>query len=318
MKNTEYTERTPRVSIGLPVYNGSNYIRQAIDSILEQTYRDFEIIICDNASTDDTQAICEEYVKRDKRVVYHRNSSNIGAGRNYNLVVEYARGEFFKWAAHDDICHPELLEKSVERLDAEPDVVLVYSKARQIDENTNYGDSYSGSDNTALLNPVQRFRELVRPHICFQVFGLMRLDVLKDTPMIGLYARGDEILLCWLGLRGRFARIDEHLFFPRKHEEQSMAMLADKKKKKKADLVAYSVWFDPKWRNKIVLPWWISLRELIRCVVKAPISFRDKIGCFGVIMRWVCTRRRSLARDLYNQMQHFTLAFSSRKQVRHS
>lgn len=102
----------PMVSIGTPVYNGAKYLRKALDSLLEQTFTDFELIISDNASTDDTQAICEEYARRDSRIRYVRQSMNIGAAENFRFVQQQAKGEFFMWAAHDDLWdrrHIELL-----------------------------------------------------------------------------------------------------------------------------------------------------------------------------------------------------------------
>src|SRR3972149_8539793 len=92
----------PRVSVGLPVFNGEQFLRQALDSVLAQTYPGFELIISDNASTDRTQDICEAYATRDKRIQYYRQSKNVGGGRNYNFVFEVSNGEYFKWLAHDD------------------------------------------------------------------------------------------------------------------------------------------------------------------------------------------------------------------------
>ena len=104
----------PRVSIGLPVYNGERYLRESIDSILAQTFQDFELVVCDNASTDETARICEEYAERDPRVRYFRNARNIGGINNANLTFERSRGDLFRWAAHDDVCAPVLLERCVQ------------------------------------------------------------------------------------------------------------------------------------------------------------------------------------------------------------
>src|SRR5882762_3625197 len=97
---------TPKVSVGLPVYNGEKYLRLALDSLLKQEFKEFEVVISDNASTDGTAEICKRYAEKDKRIRYHRNHSNIGAGPNYKKVFDLSGGEFFKWCAHDDICHP--------------------------------------------------------------------------------------------------------------------------------------------------------------------------------------------------------------------
>src|SRR3569833_191665 len=114
----------PKVSIGLPVYNGENIFRETLDSILDQTFEDFELIISDNASTDHTEAICQSYVDRDKRVRYLRNPENIGASGNYTRVFEAASGENFKWAAHDDVCATTFLAECVNVLDRDPAIVL--------------------------------------------------------------------------------------------------------------------------------------------------------------------------------------------------
>src|SRR5436853_274761 len=106
--------RDPKVSIGLPVFNGETYLAGALNSFLSQDYEDFELIISDNASTDQTAAICKEHAAKDNRIRYYRNETNIGASPNYNRVFQLARGEFFKWGAHDDECHPTLLRRCLE------------------------------------------------------------------------------------------------------------------------------------------------------------------------------------------------------------
>lgn len=100
----------PAVSIGLPVFNGENYVREAIDSLLAQTFTDFELLVSDNASTDQTQSICEAYALRDPRVRYVRQDKNLGAGRNFEFVLDHARGTYFMWAAHDDTWAANWLE----------------------------------------------------------------------------------------------------------------------------------------------------------------------------------------------------------------
>ena len=92
----------PRVSIGLPVLNGEKYVAEALDAILAQSFLDFELIISDNASTDATPDICADYARRDARIRLHRHPSNLGAAPNFNFVFQRSRGEYFKWAAHDD------------------------------------------------------------------------------------------------------------------------------------------------------------------------------------------------------------------------
>jgi glycosyltransferase involved in cell wall biosynthesis len=106
----------PTVSIGMPVYNGESYIREALDSLLAQTFSDFELLISDNASTDGTQAICETYARKDRRIRYVRQNNNLGAGRNFEYVLDHAHGKYFMWAAHDDMWASNWLEILVPEL----------------------------------------------------------------------------------------------------------------------------------------------------------------------------------------------------------
>src|SRR3712207_2828980 len=117
---------SPRVSIGLPVRNGQRYLRGVLDSLLAQTYTGFEILIGDNGSTDETRAICQEYVARDARVRYFRSDTDEGPAWNFNRLVPLARGEFFRWAAADDLIAPTYVQRCVEALDANPQAVCAY------------------------------------------------------------------------------------------------------------------------------------------------------------------------------------------------
>src|SRR5262245_44937991 len=128
------TRRPPRISIGLPVYNGEKFLKESVNSLLAQTFDDFELILSDNASTDETPAICRSYSDADKRVRYFRNDENIGVYRNFNRVFQLGSGEYFKWAAADDICHRELLAKCLKVLESDASVVATYPKVQFVDE----------------------------------------------------------------------------------------------------------------------------------------------------------------------------------------
>ena len=124
----------PKVAIGLPVYNGERYLEAALDAIQAQTFTDYEVVICDNASTDRTEAICRAYEARDQRIRYYRNPANIGAAPNFNRTFELADGEYFKWFAADDLITPDYLEQCVAALDRNPDAVLCYTRVLVIDD----------------------------------------------------------------------------------------------------------------------------------------------------------------------------------------
>jgi len=126
---------TPLVSVGLYVYNGERFLEEALDSILNQTFTDFELIISDNASTDRTGEIAEGYAKRDDRIRYYRSEKNMGGGWNMRRVYELATGKYFKWAAADDLLEPDFLRRCVEILESDPGCVVAQASTKQVDEN---------------------------------------------------------------------------------------------------------------------------------------------------------------------------------------
>jgi glycosyltransferase involved in cell wall biosynthesis len=221
--------RTPCVSIGVPVYNGAQYLAKALDSLLEQTFADFEIVICDNASTDGTEAICREYVRRDPRVRYHRNAVNLGIAGNYARALELASGKYFKFAAHDDLCAPQFLERCVDILDRRPDVVLSYPKTMILDEVSGQTTAYE--DRQDLQSPLasERFRQLLRNlTLCNTIFGLTRTAVLRKTAGLPKYPGADIVLMAELCLHGKFQEVPEYLFYRRFHPSASSG-IKDKK-----------------------------------------------------------------------------------------
>ena len=111
----------PLVSIGMPVYNGERYIRRALDSLLSQDYDNYEIIISDNASTDQTPKILEEYASKYPRINIYTQPENIGAEENFLTVLKLACGKYFMWAAHDDYWLPAFVSTLVHELNNHPD-----------------------------------------------------------------------------------------------------------------------------------------------------------------------------------------------------
>lgn len=283
--------KRPRVSIGLPVYNGENFLAETLDSLLAQTFTDFELIISDNASTDRTEEICKAYAAKDKRVRYYRNDKNLGAARNYNRVFELSTGEYFKWSAHDDLCAPHFLERCVEVLDQDDSVVLCYTRTRAIDENGDFVKNYPSKPGGSSVKPRERFYEFVCvPHACVAVFGLMRADVLKKTPLIGNFSSADRPLLGELSLLGRLYEIPEYLFFYRNHPDQSWQAHS-----------RHSVgsWYDPKKAKKqFVFPHWRLLWEHLRSIGRVPLRITERVWCYLCMGWWVRLRWRKLTRNL--------------------
>jgi len=283
----------PKVSIGVPVYNGEQYLEACLDSLLAQTHGDFEIIISDNGSTDGTADICRRYVERDPRVRYFRVDENRGASWNFNRTLELAAGEYFKWAAHDDLCAPRFIESCVEVLDRDPSVVLCCPKPRVINEQGEQQAAYPVNLDTDSPEPQIRYREIIRGvcgHKCFEVFGLIRMSALKNSQWMGNYPHADGVLLARLALLGRFHEVPQELFFPREHADQSMKAMKDR--------YAYAAWFDTRRAGKIIFPTWRMFWEYFRCVGGSPTTAWQRVKCHLHLMRSAISYRRKFLRDI--------------------
>ncbi len=294
--------KRPAISIGLPVYNGEKYLAGAIESLLAQSFDDFELIVADNASRDGTEQICREYARQDGRIRYVRNARNIGAGPNFNLTFQLASGRYFKWAAHDDLCAPEFLSRCMDVLENDRGAVLAYTRVTIIDEAGKGLESYIYKLPTDSNDPVVRFRALLQGHMCFEVFGLIRRDALAKTPLMGGYSMGDGVLLARLALIGRFEEIPEALFYSRRHRKQSASLIADRRQ--------YSVWFDPKLRNKVLYPWWRTQFEFFLSIHRSPLAATEKFVCYReVYLNCITPLKRYL---LYSELKYGIRTFLGR------
>lgn len=270
--------QNPTVSIGFAVYNGERYIREAVESILSQTYTDFELIISDNASTDNTATICMEYAAKDPRILFHRNSTNIGGANNENLTYTLSKGKYFRWAAHDDVLAPRLLEKLVNILDHDPETVLAYSEIQKIDsEGNSIGllQVEKGGQST----PSQRLKDLyTMSHDCETTYGLIRSEALKKTFLQQNYTDSDRTLLAKLALYGKFTMVKEVLFYKRYHSEMSTQVYKDWRERMN--------WFSSANAQKITMPYWMQFFDYLSGITQAPISFTEKMRCYSYMLLW--------------------------------
>src|SRR6476659_693275 len=281
----------PRVSIGLPVYNGENFLEAGLVSLLNQTYEDFELIVSDNASSDRTEEICRSYASKDKRIKYFRNDTNRGAMFNYNRVFELSSGEYFKWSAHDDVVANTFLEKAVSVLDSDPAVVLCLSKVKFIDERGAILEQYNYRPRGLSTRASERFCDLViSTHIITEVFGLIRTSVLKRVMPQGSYVGSDRVLLGELALIGPFYQIPEYLFFHREHPKTASNFYRDP--------LLYDVWYAPERANqRIRFPNWRLLKEYLRSIRQAPLSGRERVRCYLGMVLWLRAFRARLIDD---------------------
>ena len=207
----------PRLTIGFPVYNGENYLSQALDALLAQTYTDFELIISDNASSDGTADLCSDYARADPRIRYLRQPRNIGAAPNHDFLVGQARGELFKWAAHDDLFAPDLLTRCIAALDERPDVVLSHADMAIVDEQGTVTEKYDYRLATASPDAPERFRSLLFTDGGDDFYGVIRTEVMRRIAPHDSYHNSGRKLVAELSLYGPFYQVPELLFFRREH-----------------------------------------------------------------------------------------------------
>jgi glycosyltransferase involved in cell wall biosynthesis len=210
----------------MPVRNAERHLAEALDSLLAQDYQNFELIVSDNASTDATESICRAYAARDKRVRYHRAESNQGAVRNFNRVFELAHGEYFMWAAHDDVRAPGFVSCCVAALDGHPDAVLCCTEVGFIDENSRPVEAWFD-----LVPPVgktysSRVGAIAQARYWLDFYGLIRRNVLAQTRLAQPVWGFDVVVGMELCMRGQVLLVPERLFYYRVDRQKTAPFVA--------------------------------------------------------------------------------------------
>lgn len=284
------TQRMPAVSVGLPVYNGAAYLARAVDSLLAQTLEDFEIIISDNASTDETERICRAYAARDPRIRYVRGDTNRGLLWNFRRVLELARAPYFKWMAHDDECEADLLRRCVQELDADPAVVLCAPATVDIDAHGNRLRGYHWPARTDSPDVPERFHDILRDRLAFPFFGVMRTAVVRELDLSKPCLAFDKVVLTELVLRGRLRVIDDPLHLHREHPNRSMRVHGHRAASRLAS-------FDPARANRVPLPLLWQALETYKALKRAPLTAAARRRCTVMIPVWVASRPVRLAAE---------------------
>jgi glycosyltransferase involved in cell wall biosynthesis len=278
----------PRLTIGLPVYNGENYLAECLEALLGQTYEDFELVISDNASTDATADICRRYGKRDARIRYFRQPRNIGLVPNYNFLVDQATGEFFKPAWHDDLYARDLLKCCIEALDANPQVVLAHSWSAAIDGSGAILGLVDYPAARAASRAVDRFRGIL-----FDTTGswgddsggVVRTDVLRRVPRHDSYHFAERTFIASLALQGTFYMVPDWLYFRRRHPGQSS---------RASTVRARCAKLDPRRAKRLRHPALRLYSEYIlgyvNVIRSSPLSPAERRECYLVLARWCASR----------------------------
>ena len=297
----------PRVSIGMPVKNGGNYLAGALEAIRSQTYQDFEVLISDNASSDNTAEIAEGFCKEDDRFSLHRQPKDVGAAANFNYVFHETSGELFRWGAHDDLIRPDYLSTCVAALDSSKESVLAHPNTVAIDANgqeigvyrgvTRHPTSHKASDRlAALIGPGPVEESII--HMCFPVFGLIRREALDGTSLIANQPRSDMLLLVELALKGPFLMLEDELFLRREHQDGSVIAAENAAADFQERERLLAAWFDPTRGDRF--PATVTRLGLgyARAVFRTPMSLSEKLKTIRVLAGWTRRRGRTIAGEI--------------------
>lgn len=290
---------TPRVSVGLPVYNGERYLAEALDALLGQTFEDFELIVSDNASTDGTADICHRYERLDSRVRYFRQRSNIGAVSNHHFVFRQSRSALFKWAAADDLYAPNLLERCVGVLDERPDVVLAHSWVAVIDSAGRVARAFEYPLATDSPRAPERFRSMLfgtgeddefTP--ADDQYGVIRSDVLRQVLPQGSYYNSDRTIMAAIALHGPFHQTPDWLYFRRDHNERPRYTCPTVR--------SWCANLDPRRADPLRHPTARLVAEYplgyVAAIRRAPLSPREQRECYRYLALWAVSRALPAAR----------------------
>jgi glycosyltransferase involved in cell wall biosynthesis len=242
----------PRVTIGFPVRNAGPGVAGALEALLSQDFADFEVIISDNASTDETPLVCDAFARMDRRVRVERQPRNLGLNRNFDHVSSRARGELFMWVAHDDRHDPSFIRRCVAALDRSRDAVLVATHVEIVHAGTGAAWVHPFSGEAASADVTQRLRWVWREGGWTAIYGLIRREALARTRPMGSLppspwpGLGADYRVVELAIVGPFAVIPEPLFHYRMRDPDPLDVLARK--------------LDPDARHRgTMVGWWLRV-----------------------------------------------------------
>lgn len=286
---------TPLVSLGLPIYNGERFLQQLLDSLLGQTYENFELIVSDNASTDATLDICDGYARRDGRIVVHRAPTNQGTAWNHRRVCDLARGSYFKWVGADDLADSRFLEVTLAALLRRPDAVGAYPLTVVIDDLGN--EIERTTERLPLDSPdvVTRFAALLPaiPRTQCAFYSLFRTALMSKARAMGSFLAADRCLLAELALYGEYVRVEEFLMFRRIHAAHRARTNAKEQKL-----------YVPSDTRALQLRDFGALREHLASVRRAPVGPRTKIRLLRAVAEWSARERDNFYEEAKELIKH--------------
>lgn len=282
----------PTVTVGMPAYNAAPWIAASIESILDQSFRDFELVISDNASTDATLAICQRYASADVRVRVIANPQNVGANRNYLAVLRAARGRYFKWASSNDLCAPTLIEKCVAALERDPSAVLAAPRSWLFQESPADATPYERDVELVAAEPAARFITMQSAiGLNNAINGVIRRDALARVSPVGSFTGADIVLMGELALLGKWLLLEDRLFYRRMSSTTASSL------KSKQDAERHIAPTRLRWQQ------WRYQFALLRATRLVRFASRDWFQAMNYALRSFVWARSSLAGEALRELR---------------
>jgi glycosyltransferase involved in cell wall biosynthesis len=271
----------PTVSIGMPVYNGAAFLAAALDGLANQTHQDVEIVISDNASEDETEAIARAHAARDSRIRYERSPVNRGLVWNFRRVLELARGEYFMYAPYDDLFAPDYLERCLAALRRDPGATYAVAISVLIDADGRRIGIERLRQRVADPSPSVRFWDTLMVQGGLNFYGLARTATWRRVGPYPMLPRGERVITAALALRGRFAVLPAELYHRRVHDAQVTAVRRDRRAELRVVDPGRAGW---RASTPVVLAEYALAYVIV--ALRAPIGWVERARVLGCIGRW--------------------------------
>ena len=291
---------TPKVTIGIPVYNGEDTIEKAVRSALEQTFEDLEVIVSDNQSTDRTSEIVSEIAAADSRVRYHRNPEPLPQNANFSQAATLARGEWFRWVGDDDWLEPKYIERCLEAVEQNPGAIAVTTYQKHVEPGgTEHFEQWTGARPTA-ERPLERLRvmlDLLRgsPFWIDPVYTFVNTEALRSTGLVKDGLRFADLLIsCEMAMAGPWTHVSEFLcsrtYVPLPQGWRAYAQYTGRNARSVRSIVVGNT-------QRVVFVWYLA-RSVLR---KRDWSVADRLqGVAAAIGYYVGTRADQIKRRIAN------------------
>jgi len=266
------------VSIGLPTLNGERWLAKALDSLLAQSHGNFEIVISDNGSSDDTAGIVQRYAKEDGRIRHFRNQYVLPHYDSLNQAFRLSQGDYFMWATDHDVWEETFIEQLLEALLANSDTALVYPRSSFIGPDDEEIERFDQSLSTEGLSPAERFLKILVELTRFNMFfGLYRTEHLRKTRLFPAFLGGGRLLLCELSLHGEIRQVTNCLLHLRRKNPEERAYDAERRR-------IETLFADERDKWKKLAPHLDMVHGLLEIVIYSELSGDDKRKLLGGVL----------------------------------